>query len=168
LNNRLAVVLRRLRQLEATLLAILLLAMAFAYAFNIAVRELATPYAARFDWIEEATLFMLAWVVFLGLGMTFDAGRHIAMTALLRRLPARLQRSVGVLIDTIGLCFCLYIAKIGYDITVFVAQSGQLSPSLNISMAWLYLPMPLGFALLALRYLVDLVNGGARVSRKLF
>jgi C4-dicarboxylate transporter DctQ subunit len=147
-----------LRKIEGNFLSLLMIVMALLYAFNIAVRELATRYAARFDWIEEATLFALAWIVFLGLGLTLDAGRHIAMTALFKRLPAHLRKLLGKLIDFTGLCFCLYIAWVGYSITVFVAKSGQISTSLGISMAWLYAPMPVGFALLALRYLVDFLG----------
>ena len=136
--------------------------MALAYAFNVVVRELASTHAAKFAWIEEACLFSLAWVVFLGLGLALERGRHIAMTSLLERLAPGLRRGVKLAIDLTGLVFSLYIAKLGLDITLFVVRSGQLSPTLDITMAWLYATMPMGFALLALRYALEL---GAREGR---
>jgi C4-dicarboxylate transporter, DctQ subunit len=151
-----------LRRLERGIVAALMILMALAYAFNVVVRELASTHAAKFAWIEEACLFSLAWVVFLGLGLALERGRHIAMTSLLERLAPGLRRGVKLAIDLTGLVFSLYIAKLGLDITLFVVRSGQLSPTLDITMAWLYATMPMGFALLALRYALEL---GAREGR---
>jgi C4-dicarboxylate transporter, DctQ subunit len=130
--------------------------MAFAYAFNVAVRELVPTQASRFAWIEEACLFSLAWVVFLGLGLALERGRHIAMTSLLERVAPGLRRGIKLAIDLAGLAFSLYIVKLALDITLFVVRSGQASPTLDVSMGWLYAAMPAGFALLALRYALEL------------
>lgn len=133
-----------------------MLLMAFAYAMNVAVRELAPSYAARFAWIEEACLFALAWVVFLGLGLALERGRHIAMSTLVERLAPGTRRGVRLAVDLTGLAFSLYVAKLALDITLFVVRSGQESPTLEVSMGWLYAAMPVGFVLLALRYALGL------------
>ncbi len=151
-------IMAKFRRVEGAVLGVLLILMSMLYVFNIAVRELATGYAAHFDWIEEATLFLLAWLVFLGLGITFDRSRHIAMNVLLAKFTDIPKRIVSGIIDLTGVLFCLFVAKLGWGITSFVAQSGQISPTLNVSMAWLYFPMPLGFALLALRYGLNLLG----------
>jgi C4-dicarboxylate transporter, DctQ subunit len=145
-----------LRGIERGLIAGLMILMALVYAFNVAVRELASTQAAKFAWIEEACLFALAWVVFLGLGLALERGRHIAMTSLLQRLAPGMRRGIKLAIDLTGLAFSLYIAKIALDITAFVVRSGQSSPTLEISTGWLYAAMPVGFALLALRYALEM------------
>lgn len=157
-------VLETLRRLERAAVASLMILMALAYAFNVAVRELAATYAASFAWIEEACLFALAWVVFLGLGLALERGRHIAMTSLLERFAPGLRRSLKLVIDITGLAFSLYIAKLALDITVFVVRSGQLSPTLDVSMGWLYAAMPAGFVLLALRYVLELFAAQGRYA----
>jgi C4-dicarboxylate transporter DctQ subunit len=43
-----------------------------------------------------------------------------------------------------------------------VLKSGQVSPTLNVTMSWLYGPMPVGFALLGLRYLLELLGASDR------
>lgn len=154
-----------LRRLERGVVAVLMILMAAAYAFNVLVRELAPTHAAKFAWIEEACLFALAWVVFLGLGLALERGRHIAMTSLLTRLAPRLRRGVKLVIDLTGLAFSLYVAKLALDVTLFVLRSGQASPTLDISMAWLYAAMPAGFVLLALRYALELRAGEGRLAR---
>jgi C4-dicarboxylate transporter DctQ subunit len=155
-----------LRRLERGLLAALMILMAAAYAFNVAVRELAPRQAASFAWIEEACLFSLAWVVFLGLGLTLERGRHIAMTSLLARFTPGLRRGAKLVIDLTGLLFSLYVAKLSLDITLFVMRSAQSSPTLDVSMAWLYAAMPVGFALLALRYALELRDGEGRFAAR--
>jgi C4-dicarboxylate transporter, DctQ subunit len=151
-----------LRGLERGVVAALMILMAAAYAFNVGVRFFAPMQAASFAWIEEACLFALAWVVFLGLGLALERGRHIAMTSLLLRLAPGLRRGLRFAIDLTGLAFSLYVAKLSLDITLFVLRSGQLSPTLDVSMGWLYAAMPVGFSVLALRYALEL---GAREGR---
>ena len=151
-----------LRRAERGAVAALMLLMALAYAFNVAVRELAASHAARFAWIEEACLFALAWVVFLALGLALERGRHIAMTSLLERLAPGMRRRVKLAVDLTGVAFSLYIAKVSLDITLFVLRSGQASPTLDVSMAWLYAAMPVGFVVLALRYALELAQPHGR------
>jgi len=155
-----------LRRLEAGLLGALMLGMSALYTLNVLVREAAPGYASRIAWIDEVCLFGLAWVVFLGLGLTLERGRHISMTALLRRLAPNLRRGLKLGLDLAGLAFSLYIAHICLTVTLLVLKSGQVSPTLGVSMSWLYGPMPLGFALLALRYALEAlrVNDRHRVD----
>jgi C4-dicarboxylate transporter DctQ subunit len=151
-----------LRRLEAVLLGALMLAMSLLYTLNVLVRELAPAFASRVAWIDELCLFGLAWVVFLGLGITLERGRHISMTALLHSFAPRLRRSLKLVIDLTGLAFSLYIAHICVTVTLLVLKSGQVSPTLGVSMSWLYGPMPVGFALLGMRYALELFGATDR------
>jgi C4-dicarboxylate transporter, DctQ subunit len=151
-----------LRRLEAALLGALMLGMSLLYTFNVLVREIVPSYASRIAWIDELCLFGLAWVVFFGLGLTLERGRHISMTAVLRQLAPGLRRGAKRIIDLAGLAFSLYIAHICFTVTLLVLQSGQVSPTLGVSMSWLYGPMPVGFALLGLRYALELFGAADR------
>jgi C4-dicarboxylate transporter DctQ subunit len=158
---------KALRGVEGVVLGAIMLAMSFAYAFNVAVRELAPSYAPRLAWIEELCLFGLVWMIFLGLALGLEGGRHIGMRMVLTRMPARSQPAAKLTINLAGLLFSAYLAKIGVDITIFVKNSGQVSPTLDISMSWLYVVMPVGFGLLALRYLLEIVTPADRFAVRL-
>ncbi len=147
-----------IRRVERALIAIVLIAMALLYFVNVLVRELQPALASQFVWIEEATLFALAWLVFVGLGLTLERRRHIAMTFMLDELAPRALRVTKALIDLAGLIVALILAKLSFDLAQFIYQSGQISPTLGISMVVLYAPMPIGFALLALRYFLELIG----------
>ena len=151
-----------LRRAESVLLGALMLGMSGLYTLNVLVREVAPAYASRIAWIDELCLFGLAWVVFLGLGLTLERGRHIAMTALLRRRAPHVRRGIKLAVDLCGLGFSLYIAHLCLTVTLLVLDTGQVSPTLGVSMSWLYGPMPAGFALLGLRYALELFGASDR------
>ncbi len=46
--------------------------------------------------------------------------------------------------------------------TLLVLRSGQVSPTLDITMSWLYGPMPAGFLLLGMRYALELAGANER------
>jgi C4-dicarboxylate transporter DctQ subunit len=154
----LATFMNAVRHLERALLAFILLARSILFFVNVVVRELYPSIASDLAWIEEATLFGLAWMVFLGLGLALERRRHIAMTAILDRFGAQAARVVEAAINLTGLVVTVFLAKISVDLAAFIYNSGQISPTLGVSMLGLYAPLPVGFALLALRYLLELLR----------
>jgi C4-dicarboxylate transporter DctQ subunit len=165
--------LRGLRVVERALLAAIMIGMSLLYFVNVVVRETSPRLATELAWIDEATLFALAWLVLVGLGLALERRRHIAMTVLSDALPPRLSAWLRRLINVCGLLFAALFAKFSFDFAAFVLRSGQTSPTLDVSMVVLYAALPIGFALLALRYLLELIGvenrfrtgGGAQEGR---
>ena len=147
-----------IRVIERIFIVIVLIAMSLLYFVNIAVRFFSPRLASELAWIDEATLFGLAWLVFVGLGLALERRRHIAMTALLDKMPVSAARAIEVAINLAGLTFCVIFTKFSFDLAVFIFNSGQISPTLGVTMLWLYAPLPVGFVLLSLRYLLELVG----------
>ncbi len=145
-----------LSRLEEYLLAAIIILMVVLFAGAVLAREISIDLARRTEWVDEATRYLMVWMVFLGLGLALAQGKHIAMGSYLERMGDRPRRLIRRLIDVVGLCFSLYIAWFGADITMLVFNSGQTSPTLGISNAILYLALPVGFALLAIRYAASL------------
>jgi C4-dicarboxylate transporter DctQ subunit len=154
----LSTVMTGIRAVERVFLAVIMVAMSVLFFVNVLARELSPRMAVELAWIEEATLFALAWMVFVGLGLTLERRRHIAMSAYLDGLSPRIAGILHKLINLSGLMFCLLLTKFSFDFALFVYRSGQISPTLGFSMVGLYLPLPLGFALLSLRYFLELIG----------
>lgn len=159
--------LRQVRAVQGALLGLLMLVMTFGYTTNVIVREIAPSFASYLAWIDEISLFGLVWIVFLAIGLALESGRHIGMRMLLTRFPSQGQRMIKLVINLLGLLFSIYMVKVGAEITLFVARSGQASPTLGISVAWLYWVMPVGFMLLAAQYLVELLGWSDRFEREI-
>lgn len=166
MGARIVAALARVQAVQGFLLGLLMLAMTFGYASNVLVREIVPSLAPRLAWIDEVSLFGLVWIVFLSIGLALESGRHISMRILLDRVPPSAQRIVKIVINLLGLVFSIYLVKVGWEITAFVARSGQSSPTLGFSVAWLYWVMPVGFFLLAAQYLVELFGWSDRFARE--
>lgn len=147
-----------IRAAERCLLAGTMLAMSILYFINVIIREFHPKLATELAWIDEATLFLLAWLVFVGLGLTLERRRHIAMTAWLDTLSPRVAWALHKIINLSGIVVCLLLARFSFDFTVFTYRSSQISPTLGFSMIGLYMPLPIGFALLTLRYVLEFVG----------
>lgn len=164
---RIVELLKYVRAVQGAFLAFLMLAMTFGYTANVLVRELAPSLAPHLAWIDEISLFGLVWIVFLAIGLGLESGRHIGMRMLLARLPDSSKRVAKAVINLLGFALSIYMLKIGIEITLFVARSGQTSPTLGISVAWLYWVVPVGFVLLAFQYLLELLGQSDRFAREI-
>ena len=68
-----------LRRIERFVIVALFLGMVVLFFGNIVVREVFSAFASRMAWTEEAVRRMNTVMVFLSLGLTLEAGRHIAV-----------------------------------------------------------------------------------------
>jgi TRAP-type C4-dicarboxylate transport system permease small subunit len=136
------------------------------YGLNVIVREITPQYASLFAWIDEASRILMVWVVFLSIGIAFDRGRHIAMTTFINSFSNKNFLYFGKIIDLLGFVFSLYCIWLGFKITIFVFNSGQVSPTLNIPMFILYVAPTLGFLLISIRYALSFLNFKNRFNLK--
>lgn len=147
-----------LRRIERFVIIGLFLGMVALFFGNVVVREVFPAYASRMAWTEEAVRRMNTVMVFLSLGLTLEAGRHIAVDTFRDRLPPRLRVPLLKLIDVTGLIFSLYMSWLAWGLSMFVLGTGQRSPTLGVEIGWLYLAPMVGFLLLALRYFLSLTG----------
>ena len=145
-----------LHRIERFVIVSHFLGMVALFFANVVIREVFPAYASQMAWSEEAVRRANTVMVFLSLGLTLEAGRHIAVDTLRDRLPRMLRLPLLKLIDLTGLIFSLYMAWLAWGLARFVLGTGQRSPTLGIEIGWLYLAPMIGFLLLALRYLLSL------------
>lgn len=154
-----------IRIIERVLIISINLIMVGLYTFNVLVRETVPQYASTFAWIDEATRLLMVWAVFLALGLALERGRQVAVTTLFEKMPELPRKIVGALINLTGMVFSCYLIWMGISLVKFVMRTGQLSPTLGLPMYWLYIAPTVGFGLLALRYLLELLNINDRHTR---
>jgi TRAP-type C4-dicarboxylate transport system permease small subunit len=136
----------------------LLIAMTGLYTLNIFVRMVLPTYASDLAWIDEASRWMMVWVVFVAAGMALEVGRHVSVNIAHNYMPQRLLTVLFKVIDVIGLVFSVAIAIFAFNLALFVSGTGQVSPTLGVSTAILYVAPCIGFVLLALRYLLQVAG----------
>lgn len=99
------------------------------------------------SWSEEFQKFGHIWMVMLAIPVAYRRGAHLGMDMLLRLLPQRLQRVVGLLTEV--LWFVLAFALGRYTLVIMEVAKNQESPGLGIPMDRIYVGMVIGSAYLA-------------------
>ena len=145
-----------LRRCERVFLVTVFLSMVVLFFLNVVAREAGGTLASQFAWIEEAVRLMNIFLVFGALGLALERGRHVGIDTVRDALPDRYRILILKLIDVVGCVFASYMAYLAWGLIIFVLQTGQRSPTLDIPMGWIYAAPVAGFALLALRYALSL------------
>lgn len=125
------------------LFAVVILAVFFRYVVN-----------SSLLWGEELVRYMAIWLVFLGLSSAHRRNEHVSLKSLLGRIPGvtpALARRLG---EATTFVFCVGITWFGVQATAGNFANHQVSPAMQIGIAWIYLAIPVGFGLLSLQSLV--------------
>ena len=138
--------------------AILMIVITALYGFNVFIRSVLPQFAATCAWIEEGTRYMLIWIVFLAAGVALEAGQHVLVDLTWSRFNARVKRWVFALIDVCGIAFCIGMAVLAMRLSVFIAGTGQVSPTLGVPAFIVYVAPVVGFASLAFGFLLRLLS----------
>jgi TRAP-type C4-dicarboxylate transport system permease small subunit len=147
-----------LRRTERVFLVSLFLGMVTLFTLNVVARELGGTFASQLAWIEEAVRLMNIFLVFGALGLALEKGKHVGIDTLRDALPERYRNIIRRVIDAVGCIFTAYMAYLGYQLVIFVLNTGQRSPTLDIPMGWIYMAPVVGFGLLSLRYALSFIG----------
>lgn len=123
--------------------------MALMVMGNVALRFLAGDSIL---WAEETSRYLMIWATFLGSGMLFRQGAHIAVENLQDALPAAAGRAIRRLIVAILLCFFIVMIYLGTLYTM--AQWDQVTPVTRVSSGLVYAALPVGFLLMGFHTLM--------------
>ena len=102
-------------------------------------------------WASEIATLGFAWVVFFGSAACFKYRMHPAIDVMVDRLPARVQGAVRTFNHCLLLCFFGFMVWFGTRFAIDAWDSP--SPVLRMPQTWLYGPVALCSALMAVRYL---------------
>lgn len=94
-------------------------------------------------WAEEAPIYMMIWVAFLAGSLGIRRGTHIGVEAFVKYLP-RKSRIIVLILTSLSIMFFLSILfGQGYQMCISGFKH-QMSTSLEISMGWAILAVPVG------------------------
>lgn len=117
-------------------------------------------FRAPLIWAEEASVFLMIWIAFVGAGLALREGAHIAMNLLPARLPRVWSRTLLAVSGVAMIGFLAVVLWQGSLLALFVGD--QPSPALRLPMVWPYAIMPLGAAFMIVEVIAALVDPHAR------
>ncbi|GHV37901.1 hypothetical protein FACS1894187_15820 [Synergistales bacterium] len=105
-------------------------------------------------WSEEAALYLLVWITFLGLSYGIHKRTHVRMTTLEALFPENMRKWTITLMDiAFGIaCVMTFLPSVEY----FIRMSGVRSPGMRLNYGIVYVCVPIGFTLAILSIIVDI------------
>lgn len=150
---------RVINRLEEGLLALLLAAMTILTFLQVVLRYV---FNTGLVWALEATTYLFAWMVLIGISYGIRAGAHIGIDFVVTALPRGPRRIAGAI--AIGLCL-VYAGLMTYGSYNYIDRMmllGVDAEDIPLPRWLLGVILPIGFALLGLRLLQaawDLLQG---------
>jgi C4-dicarboxylate transporter DctQ subunit len=108
-------------------------------------------FLAPISWAEELTLYMMAWIVFVGSSVAIRTRGHIAIDLLPLALSPAGRHRLAIFIALVMLVFFAVFFYYSGQHTLRVYTTGQVTPVMQAPMWLAYLAMPAGSALMFLR-----------------
>ncbi|HEX2539466.1 MAG TPA: TRAP transporter small permease [Caldimonas sp.] len=140
---------RWLERLEESLVALLMAAMTLITCLQVVARYV---FNYSFVWALELTGVLFAWLIFVGMSYGVRVGAHIGIDAAVRLLRPGTARRVGLLAAGLCVAYAVIVAVGGWQYVRKMHEVGILMQDLPIEQWIPRVVVPLGFALLALRF----------------
>jgi C4-dicarboxylate transporter DctQ subunit len=151
---------RWLEYLEEGLIAFLMAAMTLVTFMQVVARYV---FNYSFVWALELTGVMFAWLIFIGMSYGVRVGAHIGVDALVKSLSAGTARIVGMIAAALCILYAAIVFVGGFQYVRKMYDVGILMQDIPIEQWIPRIVLPLGFAMLALRFLqvlYKLATGG--------
>ncbi len=117
-------------------------------------------------WEIEFAVYLMVGTVFLAAPYGAMTKGHVGVDLLTEFTPPGAARAIAFTTAVISAAVCLYLAAIGWELTVHAVRSGETGESMWRPVKWpLYAAMPLGMGFTCLQYLAEaakIAGGRAR------
>ncbi|MBY0223168.1 TRAP transporter small permease [Sporosarcina aquimarina] len=134
--------------LERVILFILLLIMTVVIVLQVFMRYVVE---SSLTWSEELARFCFVWLIYIGISYGVKKAKHIRVEALLSVFKRRGKYVINMIAYLLFLFFALFAVYYGFSIYQVIKDTGQVAPSIRISMSIMYLGMPVGMLLTSFR-----------------
>jgi len=148
-------VMKFLKRLDEWLIALLLAAMTLLTFVQVVLRYV---FDSGFTWSLQLNTVMFAGMIFIGISYGVRVGAHIGVDAVVKMLPPKPRRITSIL--AVLLCL-LYAGLVIYGSMIYVLKMKAVGIEMDDLPMKIWIAraiLPIGFALLALRFLPVLFN----------
>lgn len=146
---------RWLGHLEEGLVALLMAALTLVTFVQVVARYV---FNYSFVWALELNGVMFAWLIFVGMSYGVRVGAHIGIDAAVKQLGPRAARAAGMAATALCIGYAVIVMIGGWHYVAKMHEVGILMQDLPVPQWLPRIVVPLGFALLAFRFLQAFVQ----------
>ncbi len=119
-----------------------------------------TRYVLGFslDWSEELGRYLFIWSVYIGCSYAMKADRHLEITFVRHFGDGRFAKQATLIAYSLSVVFNIVCVVFGAKMILFLMQTGQNSAAMEMKMYWVYLAIPLGMGMMALRTIERMIK----------
>ena len=148
---------------EAYICAALLFALVLVIGAEVIARYV---FKSSFSWSNELSRFIFIWLVFIGSSYAVVNDNHIVIEALHNLFPAKARSFLELAGDLVWIVFSIFIAYIGFSYCgTLMSGLGNNSAAMDIPIAYIYVSIPIGYLLMAVRILQRLIKKHVKKKR---
>lgn len=138
------------RYAEIAVIAVAIILIVIIMSAQVVMRRLV---GSALSWSEELARYLFIYIGFLSVSLTLRNGTAIRIDMVMNLFPKPVQKVVKIMVQVLLLVFFLFVTKVSFDIFETMTQ---MSPTLMISMKWVYLSAVIGFLLAVVRLIQNL------------
>lgn len=138
-----------LSKIEAVMLATGVLLMALNTCVNVVARFV---FGEGLFFAGEINRILIILITFAGIGFAARLGRHIRMSAFFDMLPDKGRKFVMIIVSVVTAIIMLILAYFSFQYIISVYERGRILPALGFEIWWIYIWVPLGFAITGIQY----------------
>jgi C4-dicarboxylate transporter DctQ subunit len=105
------------------------------------------------SWAQELAIYLVIWSAKFGAAYGVRTGIHLGVDMLVNAVGSRSRRLLILLGLALGALFAAVVVVLGTRWVLFMHQTGQVSYDLELPLWIVYLCIPLGAALMCLRFM---------------
>lgn len=103
------------------------------------------------NWSEEGARYLMIWCTGFGISASVRVGANIGIQAIVDALPGKAGKAVRLLCEVLTLLIFAFLTWAAALFAKTAWISGQLAPSLQIPMFYIYLALPVSFGFCVIR-----------------
>lgn len=152
---------RLLAGLERAAIVVLLCSLLLLGLLQIILRNV---FAGGLFWADEVLRHLVLWLGFLGASLATHEQRHLRIDVLARWLPEGAQPCLALLLNLVAASGCAILAQAAWTFVRFERESGAVL-SVGLAVWMVQSIVPLGFALMALRFALRMLAALAQLRK---
>lgn len=114
-------------------------------------------------WGEELARYIFVWLTFLGAGLGVGRNVHVGVDSVVEMLPLRSKLLVQLAVEIAVSVFLLALIAVGLQLTMASARMQTLL--LGVSVAYVYLAVPVGGAVMLMNVSLHACERAVRIAR---
>lgn len=137
---------------EDGLIATLLFSATILLFANVILRKY---FNSSTTWAEEAIRYAMIWITFIGGSVCARNYLHVGIDLVAENSTPKVKKILTAIAEILSAIFSFILAYFGYENTMLVFETSQLSPALRMPMWIVYVSIPIGCTIMAIRFIVN-------------